>query len=204
MKNTKSSEAKDFFNQKIMLDLLSFVDLDNNTTQRSLSEKLGIALGLTNTYLKRCVDKGLVKIKQVPARRYKYYLTSTGFSEKAKITREYLKSSLKFFRKARLNFEKIYSNCVLKKSYKVVLYGISDLAEVAILSSLGMNIKIIGVIGKNKEFLAGIPVYPSLDKINNFDVIIITKDKEALSSYSDLINIYGKNKVILPSLLKDF
>jgi len=46
----------------LTLSVLSAVAEDNKATQRSLSAELGIALGLTNAYLKRAVDKGLVKI----------------------------------------------------------------------------------------------------------------------------------------------
>ena len=60
-------------NDKIVLDLLTSVDEDKNVTQRSISSKLGIALGLTNSYLRKCIDKGLVKIKHVPKNRYGYW-----------------------------------------------------------------------------------------------------------------------------------
>ena len=83
-------------NNDMTLGLLSAVEADSKVTQRSLSRELGIALGLTNSYLKKCIDKGLVKIKQVPANRYTYYLTPRGFSEKSRLTTEYFKSSLVF------------------------------------------------------------------------------------------------------------
>ena len=78
------------------LNLLSAVDADSKITQRSLAAELGIALGLTNAYFKKCVDKGLVKIKQIPKNRYAYYLTKKGFTEKAKLSAEYLKYSFNF------------------------------------------------------------------------------------------------------------
>ena len=61
-------------NDNMTLSVLSAVEADSSVTQRSLASELGIALGLTNSYLKKCIDKGLVKIKQVPANRYAYYL----------------------------------------------------------------------------------------------------------------------------------
>ena len=70
-------------------------------TQRSLALRLGIAVGLANAYIKRCVRKGWVKAQAVPAKRYAYYLTPKGFSEKSRLVGEYLTSSLGFFRKAR-------------------------------------------------------------------------------------------------------
>ena len=58
--------------KKIPLDVLSALTEDDKVTQRSLSSKLGIALGLINVYMKRAMDKGLVKIKHVPKNRYLY------------------------------------------------------------------------------------------------------------------------------------
>ena len=83
------------------MGVLSAVESDAQVTQRKLSSELGIALGLANLYLKRCVRKGWIKIGQVPMRRYAYYLTPQGFTEKARLTGEYLSWNLEFFRRAR-------------------------------------------------------------------------------------------------------
>jgi DNA-binding MarR family transcriptional regulator len=63
---------------RIMLGLLESVERDETQSQRQLATELGIALGLLNAYLKRCVRKGLVKMRRAPARRYAYYLTHAG------------------------------------------------------------------------------------------------------------------------------
>ena len=63
---------------KITLGLLNMVHDNSATSQRSMAGDLGIALGLANAYLKRCVKKGLIKVSQVPANRYAYYLTPKG------------------------------------------------------------------------------------------------------------------------------
>ena len=69
--------------EDIVLGVLTAIDRDSNTSQRTISRELDVALGLANAYLKRCVRKGLIKIKQVPRRRYAYYLTPQGFAERA-------------------------------------------------------------------------------------------------------------------------
>ena len=71
MDRTLSNSEED---ERIVLNLLKSVD-DGAGSQRRIAEELGIALGLVNAYLKRCVKKGLVKVSQAPARRYAYYLT---------------------------------------------------------------------------------------------------------------------------------
>ena len=57
-------------NERIVLGLLSSVETDGARSQRRIAAELGVALGLVNAYLKRCVKKGLVKVHDVPARRY--------------------------------------------------------------------------------------------------------------------------------------
>src|SRR5882757_3874493 len=85
---------------RIILSLLSSVE-EGASSQRRIAAELGIALGLVNAYLKRCVKKGLVKVSEAPARRYAYYLTPSGFNEKSRLTVEYLSSSFLFFRQAK-------------------------------------------------------------------------------------------------------
>src|SRR5262245_41785569 len=79
---------------RIMLELLDAVEQNRAQSQRLLASELGIALGLVNAYLKRCIKKGLVKVRSAPARRYAYCLTPQGFAEKSRLTVEYLSYSL--------------------------------------------------------------------------------------------------------------
>jgi len=75
---------------QITLGMLNAVEENSVLTQRSLARELGIALGLANAYLKRCVTKGYIKVTHVPAKRYAYYLTPKGFAEKSRLTARYL------------------------------------------------------------------------------------------------------------------
>src|SRR5271157_788176 len=95
---TETNRTED---ERILLDLLNSVERDGGQSQRRLASELGIALGLVNAYLRRCVNKGLIKVSHAPARRYVYYLTPQGFAEKSRLTVEYLTSSFSFFRQAR-------------------------------------------------------------------------------------------------------
>ena len=65
---------------RIMLGVLQAVEAGEVRSQRHLAAELGIALGLANAYVKRCIRKGLLKVSEVPARRYAYYLTPQGFA----------------------------------------------------------------------------------------------------------------------------
>src|ERR1700758_56124 len=95
-------------NERIILGLLSSVESDGARSQRRIAAELGIALGLVNAYLKRCIKKGLVKVHDAPARRYAYYLTPLGFAEKSRLTVQYLSASFSFFRQAKADCTAVF------------------------------------------------------------------------------------------------
>ena len=72
------------------LQILDELSNDDSLTQRDLSSRLGIALGLVNSYIKNLVAKGYITVKTIPAKRYAYYLTPKGFAEKTIITYDIL------------------------------------------------------------------------------------------------------------------
>src|SRR5665811_2514500 len=100
------------------------------------AESSRIMLGLVNAYLKRCIKKGLVKVRGAPARRYAYYLTPKGFVEKSRLTVEYLSYSFSFFRQARSDCANLLGIAHARGLSRVVLAGISDFAEITIICAL--------------------------------------------------------------------
>src|SRR2546426_10584779 len=48
------------------LEILTAIGEGRPLTQRALAQRLGVALGLTNLYLKRLAKKGLIKITEFP------------------------------------------------------------------------------------------------------------------------------------------
>ena len=185
------------------LSVLSAVEADSKVTQRSLASELGIALGLTNSYLKKCIDKGLVKIKQAPANRYAYYLTPRGFSEKSRLTAEYLKSSFSFYRRAKTDLLKIMVNCSEKKILNIILSDQSELSEIAIIISFSTNINLIGIIGENnKKNINGIPIKKNINSFKEFDAVIVTNIDDSKSRYKELSTVVPIDKIIVPDVLK--
>src|SRR5437588_696551 len=145
LKAAKKADSSEDFDETL-LGVLNVVERDARTSQRMISSELGVALGLANAYLKRCVRKGFIKISQVPKRRYAYYLTPQGFAEKARLTGEYLSASLSFFRTAREQMSELLAGCAAAGFRRVVLAGASDLAEVARLCAFDHKIEIVGVV----------------------------------------------------------
>jgi DNA-binding MarR family transcriptional regulator len=129
----------------LLLDVLSVVEQDARVTQRGLSSQLGIALGLANAVLRRCVRKGLIKISNAPLNRYAYYLTPSGFAEKGRLTVEYLRFSFDLFRDSRRQYSELFQTLRARGRKHLVLVGVSELAEAATLSAREVGIDVIGI-----------------------------------------------------------
>src|SRR5215471_6234768 len=143
MERSVSDERSE--DDRIVLSLLNSVS-DGAQSQRRIAEELGIALGLVNAYLKRCIKKGLVKVSQAPARRYAYYLTPQGFAEKSRLTIEYLSDSFSFFRQARTDCAELFATAHARGFTRVVIAGKSDLAEIARICALDAGVEIVALV----------------------------------------------------------
>ena len=190
--------------QKITLGVLNAVHDDSNITQRSMAGELGIALGLTNSYLKRCVKKGLIKVQQAPANRYAYYLTPQGFSEKSRLAREYLTQGFQFFRIAREQCSGIFRVCNEQGKKKIVLHGLTDLAEIAVLCASDHDVDLIGIIDPSSKLdkYNNIPVHPDFSRVDDFDALIITDLGSPQQEFDILLRRYGADRVFAPAILK--
>ena len=135
---------------ELLLQLLKAVETEERLTQRRLADSLGIALGLTNAYLKRCARKGWVRIRRVKPNRYRYFLTPQGFSEKTRLSARYLAGSLKYLTTLRLQLEQIYRRCDMLGHNRVVIIGAGELAELARLCAKANDIEIAGVIDADR------------------------------------------------------
>src|ERR1051325_6352873 len=82
-------------------EILAEIERGKAVTQRSLSKRLGIALGLTNSLIRRLVNKGYVKVVNVRPNRVKYLITPAGIAEKTRATRSYLARTLNLYTETR-------------------------------------------------------------------------------------------------------
>lgn len=190
---------------RIMLGLLDAVEQNRAQSQRLLASELGIALGLVNAYLKRCIKKGLVKVRSAPARRYAYYLTPQGFAEKSRLTVEYLSYSLRFFREAKTDCSELFKAASARGVKKILFVGQTDLAEIAALCAMEHGIKITGVVQKRAmkgEFI-GLPVFEDFDTVTRpFDAVLITDVLQPGETCAAAVARFGVGSVLVPELLR--
>lgn len=187
---------------EITLGLLNAIERDSGVTQRTLANELGIALGLANAYLKRCAKKGLIKIAQVPANRYAYYLTPQGFAEKSALTGRYLTQSFNLFRHSRAQYDELLAFCATRGWKRVAFAGVGDLAEIAILCAANHGITVIGLLdGASGETFHGLPVANRLKDLGPVDVVIVTDMTAPQDVFEALIRVLPRERVLAPRLL---
>ena len=137
-----------------MRDFRLLEELEKNPviSQRQLSNKFGIALGVTNACLRRMTQKGWIRIRDLNRRRIGYYLTPKGFTEKAKLTLHLISCTVQHYSE----LKKIISGRLLEMQRdgleRIVFYGVSDEMEVAYITLQGVNLKLVGIVEDDEKF----------------------------------------------------
>ena len=187
-----------------LLGVLDVVDRDASTSQRTISRELGVALGLANSYLKRCVRKGWIKVRQVPPRRYLYYLTPRGLAEKTRLTGQYFAASFQFFRRAREQISELLDYCETRGWRRVVLAGVSDLAEVGILCANDSTVELVGIVDPDSGAtrFGGLAVKARLSEFDDVDAVVVTSLTSAGAIFQDLTSEIEAERVLVPRLLR--
>lgn len=187
------------------LGLLSAVERGEVVTQQMLKRELGLSVGLINALIKRAVKKGLVKMREAPYKRYAYYLTPQGFAEKGRLVAGYLEFSLSLFREARDQYSEIFKQIRAQGLDKrVVLVGGGELAEIAVLASVGEEVSLLAVIDRsaNVEQRYGIKVVSSLDAVGPVDAAIITDLTSPQETYEVLRLKLPEGHLFAPKILR--
>jgi DNA-binding MarR family transcriptional regulator len=126
------------------LTVLDAVAGNERITQRSLAQKLGIALGLTNVYLKRLVRKGYIKCVNVQSNRLLYLITPQGIAEKTRLTYEFMDYSLHLYRDVRRHLSEVLRPLAVDK--RIAVYGTGEAAELAYLTLKELGIEPVAIL----------------------------------------------------------
>jgi FlaA1/EpsC-like NDP-sugar epimerase len=185
------------------LRLLEEISKNAAVSQRKLSQRLGIALGLTNTCMRRMINKGLVKAKGINHKRIAYYLTPKGLSEKTRLTYHFLQHSIRYYSNLKNNINAKLSLIARDGHSRIVFYGAGEIMEVAFIILNETNFKLLGIVDDDsskqgiKRFGFEVLGPQAIKKLSPDAVLVTTiryKDKvmSNLSSDSELkgINAY--------------
>lgn len=164
--------------------ILDEVGKNGEVTQRSLSQRLGVALGLTNLYIRRLAKKGLIKIINLKPNRLRYELTPSGIAQKTSMAFQSIQESYVFYREARRTLTVTFSAMKRTGVRSVVLYGATDLAEIALLSLQEADLVLAGVVSQQHEgaSLCGRPVLPPESLlVSHFDRVVVVDPKRDIA-----------------------
>ena len=145
--NDENEGNQDTYKSLLLLDEISKGEA---LSQRDLSKKLNIALGLVNSYIKNLVSKGYITIKTIPAKRYAYFLTPKGFTEKTRLTYHHLQNFTNLYKEARRDFKELFGSFYEKGVKRVVFAGADEAAEIAYLSLQEFDIEFAGIVDNDR------------------------------------------------------
>jgi DNA-binding MarR family transcriptional regulator len=182
------------------LNFLRSLEEGKEVTQKSISNHISVSIGFVNTLIKKFLKKGVIKVQQAPYKRFIYYLTPEGFSEKSKLVLEYVTDSLSLFRLLRKELNLIFSK---DKFFKYYLYGISEITEIAILSANEVGTKIVGIIEpkSNKKKIFNINILKKLPKNLTNQKILICCTKNAQKIYFSLLKDFPEERIVVVNSL---
>ena len=148
------------------LEILTAIEEGRPLTQRDLAQRLGVALGLTNLYLKRLATRGYIKIVEFPRKpaarkRLRYLLTPRGLAEKTRLTYEHMAHALALYRRARQALRVHLASLADRGVKRVALYGVGEAAEIAYLTLKEFGYEPVSVFSRDGGGLfLGSPVRP--------------------------------------------
>jgi DNA-binding MarR family transcriptional regulator len=128
------------------LQLLGELANNGSMTQRDLSKRLGIALGLVNSCIRNLVAKGYLTVKAIPPKRYTYYLTPKGFKEKTRLAYDLMQDYTRIYRETRTNLKELFSEMQAGGARDLVFAGTDEVAEIAYLTLQETQLKLRGVV----------------------------------------------------------
>lgn len=188
----------------LTLEILDVIERRQHVSQRHLARHLDVALGLANSYLKRCVRKGFVKVREAPANRYAYYLTPKGFAEKGRLTVRYLAYSFSFYREAGAACREVLDLCRAHGWQRLILCGVSDLAEIATLRAIDAGLSVVGYYDPNagEDWFLDKPVWRDWDSCGVADAWVLTDLRAPQASFDEIKQHVGAERVLVPAVLR--
>jgi len=145
-------------NTILELEILKHVEESPILNTRLAAAKLGCSVKLAHVLLGKMVDRGLLHVKKLHSRRWDYFLTPSGISEKLRLTYEFLDFSIFFYHDARKQSSLVCRQLAEAGHKTVAFVGAGDLAEIVYLGVKEWGLDLIEVFDPYKKDFLGIRV----------------------------------------------
>lgn len=175
------------------LQLLSEISGDEPLSQRELSRRLGIAVGLVNSYLKNLVSKGFVRVKNFPSNRYAYLLTPQGLAEKSRLAYQHLSYFTSLYTVARQDYLDLFRRLEDAGVREVTFCGVDEVAEVAYLSLRETGLELAGVMddARSGDVFFGIPVMSIAEGVNRVRTPVVISSLKRMGELAQALRDAG-------------
>ena len=150
------------------LKIIEEISQDKNLTQRKISHRLGLSLGMTNIILKRLTSKGYIKVKGLNRRKVQYILTPKGFTEKTKKSYRYLLKTIHSLQEMKKKIQRLVLMEYKKGKTHFVISGEGELADIVELSLKNLD-------NSELEYRR----VPKLEDINSSNAVVLLAQSKA-------------------------
>jgi len=198
------------------LNTLLEIKADPSLSQRSLSLKLNISLGLTNSILQNLIHRGWIKVQKMTGRKILYLITPEGMANVSRLMYTRFQETLHYY-----HYTKDLLTAYLMKLYQqgektINIYGTGQLAEITYYAGISTPLKLNAIISDDpsKEIFLGqqtisiedfLTQYSNHNNLSNKKIIILsTNTPEKLTKEINKYKNIQKNlKIInIESVLK--
>jgi len=175
------------------LQILEEVVETPEITQRQLSVKIGIALGLTNVLLRNVIQKGHVRVSQASWKRRIYSLTPEGLARKLQLTVAYIDRVLNHYHNVRHTLREEMETLAVNEESRVAIMGTGEFAELVFLGLREIGIEDIEMFSSTSSVggrFLGMPVQDVTAIIpEKYDRILVAVLENSKGSSGKLLDL---------------
>ena len=141
------------------LTILEQIEHEPDTTQSTLAERLGVAVGTINWHMQRLIQKGYVKVKRAERRKLRYIITPEGLALRARLMVDYVQSSFKLYRLVRERSQKVIQELKNDGIHQIQIVGEGEVAEICRLTCLEMGMHVTQDHRSPKVRIIGLKIF---------------------------------------------
>lgn len=156
--------------QKNELNTLLELKENPSLSQRSLSHRLNISLGLTNAILQNLIHRGWIKAKKMTGRKILYLITPRGMARATTLIYDRFREIQNYYQYTKELLTSYLTDLYNQGKRRAVIYGTNQLAEITYLSLLDSSLKLHSILSDDlskKKFL-GHPIFNISDFVEKY------------------------------------
>lgn len=128
------------------LNLLQELEKNPVISQRELSHRFGMALGVTNACLRNMALKGWIRIRDTSHHRMGYFITPKGIAEKNRLLVKMVVYNVRHYSQLKSLMADLLLDLQREKIQRLVFYGVSEEMEVAFITLNETGVELVGIV----------------------------------------------------------